>query len=116
MNFTTLSEAQIINIATPIMDNLMLASTQRNFDSHVVDFTARMRGIVTPEYFETVVEQYQKEKGLFAQRNLVAVFKRPDSAVLIWRQNFTQQDGDFVAEMVLVKQNGRYLCDHVMVF
>lgn len=83
---------------------------------HIRDFTDRMKKIVTKEYLQKVCEQYQDEKGFFAERKPVAVFKRPDSAAIVWRQSFTKAKGEFVAEMVLVNQNGKYLVDHAMVF
>ena len=116
MNFEDMSEKEILKIATPIMDNLMDASTKIDHEAHVKDFTKRMKNIVTKDYLQKVCEQYQSEKGFFSQRKLVAVFKRPDSVAIIWKQSFTKAKGEFVAEIVIVHQDGRYLCDHVMVF
>ena len=115
MNFEDLSDQAILEIATPIMDHLMEASTRIDYEAHVRDFSDRMKKIVTKEYLRKVCEQYQAEKGFFAERQPVAVFKRPDSAAIIWKQRFTKAKGEFVAEMVLVHKNGRYLCDHAMV-
>ena len=56
------------------------------------------------------------EKGYFSNREHVAVFKRSESAAIIWKQWFTKAQGEFVAEMVLVNQKGKYLVDHAMVF
>ena len=116
MNFEQMSEKEILEIANPIMDNLMDASTQINHKRHTKDFTDRMKNIVTEDYFQKVCESYQSKKGFFSERNLVVVFKRPDSAAIVWKQSFTKAKGEFVAEMVLVHQDGRYLCDHAMVF
>ncbi len=38
------------------------------------------------------------------------------SVAMIWKQSFSLQAGEFVAEMVLIEHDGRYLVDHVMVF
>lgn len=116
MNFEDMSDQEILNIATPIMDNLMDASTRIDHDAHVRDFSDRMKRIVTKEHLQKVCEHYQSDKGFFTERHPVAVFKRPDSAAIIWKQRFTKARGEFVAEMVLVHQNGKYLCDHAMVF
>ena len=116
MNFEQMSKDEILAIANPIMDNLMDASTKIDHERHVRDFTERMRNIVTREYLRKVCEKYQAEKGYFADRKSVAVFKRPDSAAIIWKQSFTKAKGEFVAEMVLVHNAGKYLCDHAMVF
>ncbi|HEY6085437.1 MAG TPA: hypothetical protein VIU63_08555 [Nitrospira sp.] len=71
---------------------------------------------MTKEYLETVCRQYQSEKGYFAEREFVAVFRRPQSVAVLWKQRFTKQPGEFVAEMLLIEKDGRYLVDHVMVF
>ncbi len=116
MNFEEMSESEILAIANPIMDNLMDASTRIDHESHIRDFTDRMKSIVTKEHLQRVCEQYQQEKGFFSDRKSVAVFKRPDSAAIVWKQSFTKAKGEFVAQMVLVHQNGRFLCDHALVF
>ena len=116
MNIEQMSESEILSIANPIMDNLMDASTDIDHERHVKDFTDRMKAIVTKEHLKKVCEKYQSEKGFFSQREPVAVFKRPDSAAIVWKQYFSKAQGEFVAEMVLVNQNGKYLVDHAMVF
>jgi len=116
MSFEEMSEKEILEIANPIMDNLMDASTKIDHEMHIRDFTDRMKSIVTKEYLQNVCEQYQREKDYFSNREPVAVFKRPESAAIIWKQWFTKSQGEFVAEMVLVNQNGKYLVDHTIVF
>ena len=116
MNFEKLSEKEILDVANRIMDNLMDASTDIDHERHIKDFTDRMKRIVTKDYLQKVCEDYQAEKGFFRERELVAVFRRPDSAAIVWKQSFTKAKGEFVAEMVLIYQNGRFLCDHAMVF
>ena len=116
MNFEKMPDQEIWDIANPIMNNLMDASTEINHERHIKDFTDRMKRIVTPEYLQDVCKRYQSEKGYFSERVPVALFKRPDSAVIIWKQSFTKAQGEFVAEMVLVNEQGTYRVDHVMVF
>ncbi|MGL6260418.1 hypothetical protein [Vibrio sp. WXL210] len=116
MSFEHLTEQEILAIANPIMDNLMDASSEINHAKHVQVFTERLKGIVTEDYLKQVCKTYQSEKGNFFKREVVAVFKRPESAAVVWRQYFTKAQGEFVAEMVLVKVDGQYQGDHVMVF
>lgn len=116
MNFKEMSDEEIMAIANPIMNNMMSASTEINHERHVKDFTERLKSIVTKKYLQKVCERYQTEKGFFSEREPVAIFKRPDSAVIVWKQSFTKAQGEYVAEMVLVKQKGKYLVDHAMVF
>lgn len=116
LNFETMSEQQLWDIANPVMDNLMDASTQIDHARHVCDFTERLKAIVTPKYFPRICQQYQAEKGYFTTRTPIAIFRRPDSVAFVWKQSFTKAPGEFVAEMVLVHRDERYLVDHVMVF
>jgi len=106
MDLAKKSDAEILAIADPIMDNLMEASMAIDHARHVQDFTDRLKAIVTIDYLEKVCRQYQSEKGLFGPRELVAI---------LWKQQFTKSPGDYVAEMILVQQGSRYLVDHVYV-
>ena len=116
MELATRTDEEILKVVDPIMDNLMAASTDIDRERHVRDFTDRMKNIVTEQYLERICVQYQTEKGYFTDREVVAIFRRPDSIAVIWRQKFSQKPGDYVAELVLVEENSRYLVDHVMVF
>ena len=116
MDLSTQSEAEILAVANPIMDNLMDASTAIDYERHIRDFTHRLKSVLSKERLEWICQDYQSTKGFLTHREFVAVFRRPDSVAVVWKQGFTQQPGDFVAEMVLVQHEGKYLVDHVMVF
>lgn len=116
MNLAIKSDQEILAIATPIMDNLMEGSTEIDHNKHTKDFTERLKGIVTKEHLEQICRRYQTEWGYFSRRECIAVFRRPSSVAIIWRQWCTKQEGEFVAEMVLVEGGSGYLVDHVMVF
>ncbi len=116
MNFQKLSEDEIWGIANPIMDNLMQASTDIDHSLHVKDFTDRAKRIVTPEHLDRVCKKYQAEKGAWLHREPLAVLRRPDSAAVIWKQFCSKAEGEYVAEIVLVYSNDKYLVDHAMVF
>lgn len=116
MNFEEMSDKEIWDIANPIMDNLMEASTNIDHERHIRDFSDRMKDIVTKEYLQKVCEKYQDEKGFFSNRKPVAVFKRPTAAAIVWTQWFTKAPGEFVAEMLLIEKDGKYLVEHTMVF
>jgi hypothetical protein len=116
MELANKSDDEILKIANPIMDNLMEGSKEIDHEKHTRDFTDRMKGIVTKDYLKKVCKRYQAEWGHFAKREFVAVFRRPSSVAIIWKQWCTKQEGEFVAELVLVERDSRYLVDHAMVF
>lgn len=116
MSLERMSDEQILAMADPIMDNLMEASTAIDHERHIRDFTERLKSIVTSEHLRRVCEKYQSEKGYFSRREPVAVFKRPGAAAIVWKQWFTKAQGEFVAEMLLIEKDGKFLVDHAMVF
>lgn len=116
MNLAEKTDAEILKIANPLMDNLIEGSAEIEHEKHTRDFTGRMKCIVTRDYLEKICKQYQTEKGHFAKREFVALFRRPTSIAIIWKQAFTKQKGEFVAECVFVENDGRILVDHAMVF
>src|SRR5207245_5191319 len=116
MELANKSDDEILKIANPIMDNLMEGSKEIDHEKHTRDFTDRMKGIVTKDYLKKVCERYQAEWGHFAKREFVAVFRRPSSVAITWKQWSTKQEGEFVAELVLVERDSRYLVKHAMVF
>jgi hypothetical protein len=116
MQLANKSDEEILKIANPIMDNLMEGSTEIDHMKHTRDFTDRMKSLVTKDYLDEVCKRYQAEWGYFSKREFVAVFRRPSSVAIVWKQWCTRQDGEFVAELVLVEKDSRYLVDHAMVF
>lgn len=116
MNLPQKSDSEILSIANPIMDNLMDASTAIDYERHIRDFTDRLKSVLPKERLEWICQDYQSKKGFFSKREFVAIFRRPESVAIIWKQGFTKQPGEFVAEMVLIEQDEKYLVDHVMVF
>jgi hypothetical protein len=116
MDLAQSSDYEIMKVVDPIMDNLMDASTAIDRERHVRDFTERAKGVVTTEHLQRVCEKYQREKGFFSKREFVAIFRRPQSIAVVWKQWFTKVPGEHVAELVLVQNGDRYLVDHVMVF
>jgi hypothetical protein len=116
MSLDSMSDEEILRVANPIMDNLMEASTVIDHERHIRDFSERMKAIVTKDHLQKVCEKYQRENGYFSRRDPVAVFKRPGTAAIIWKQRFTKVPGEFVAEMLLIEKDGALLVDHVMVF
>jgi hypothetical protein len=115
MNFEEIPESEISSIANEMMDNLMDASTSIDHACHVKDFTDRLKNIVTKEHLIKVCEEYQSEKGFFAERNQITILRRPNSAIVIWKQKFTKVSGEYLAEMIIVHKNGRFLVDHIWV-
>jgi hypothetical protein len=116
MDLADKSDVEILAVANPLMDNLMDASTLVDYERHTRDFSERLKAQLSKARLFEICQDYQASKGFFAGREFVSVFRRPDSIAIVWKQRFTRQAGEFVAEMVLIQQGDKYLVDHVMVF
>ena len=116
MELARRNDEEILEVVNPIMDNLMQASTEIDHARHVRDFSDRLKAIVTAEHLEKVCRRYQEKWGYLGRRESVAVFRRSDSVAVVWKQWCTGTDDEFVAELVLIEENGRHLVDHVVFF
>ena len=109
------TDAEILAIVEPLMDNCLAGSTERDHAMHVRDFTDRLRAIVTPENLAAQLESGQPTDGYFAERELIGIFRRPDRVGVVWRQFLTKAEGEFVNHAVFVEHDGRVLIDHCLI-
>ena len=109
------SDAEILEIVDPIMDNLMEGSTEIDHAKHTRDFTDRLKEIVTPGRLEEMCTDYQARIGYFTDRELIAVFRRASSVAVVWRQSSSKTDDEFIAQVVIVERNGQYFVDHALI-
>ena len=116
MDLAQQSDERILAVVNPLMDNLMDASREIDHAKHVRDFTDRMKEIVTAERLEAMCRDYQARIGFFDRREVVAIFRRANSVAVVWRQWSSKTDDEYVAEVVVVERDGRYLVDHAMIF
>lgn len=113
MDFSKLTDQEILDIANPLMDNLMDGSTERNHQKHVHDFTDRLKAIVTEE---NLLEQWKdNDKGEFLKRELLSVIRKSDNIFVLWKQWFTKSNDEHLAEIYIVEQDGKLLVDHTWI-
>ena len=116
MALATLPDEQILDIANPLMDNLMEGSREIDHEKHTRDFTKRLKVIVTADRLEAMCKDYQARIGFFEKREFVSLFRRKNSVAIVWKQWSSKTTDEYVAEMVVVEHDGRYLVDHAMIF
>lgn len=81
--FEQLSDIQLLDIATHMMNHLMDASTRQDYWAHIQDFLKRAQTPLDPTYFEQICTECQQRFGFFSHREFVALFRRPDSIAVI---------------------------------
>jgi hypothetical protein len=70
--------------------------------------------VLPKEKQKKICKYKHAEKGLFANRELVGILKRSDSAIILWRQFYTQSTQEFLSSILLVKVDGGYEIDMLM--
>ena len=113
MNFSKLSDEEILNIANPLMNNLMEGSSERNHEKHSRDFTNRLKNIVTKESLEK--QLHDNVLGEFTKRELINIIRKKDSIFVLWKQWLSNSEDEFLAEIVIIEKENRYLVDHTWV-
>ena len=113
MDFSKLSDEEILHIANPLMDNLMEGSSERNHEKHSRDFTNRLKNIVTKENLEKQLRD--NVLGEFTKRELINIIRKKDSIFVLWKQWLSNSEDEFLAEIVIIEKENRYLVDHTWV-
>lgn len=114
-DFTHFNDRELLEMANKIMDNLMEASTNKDYERHTRDFSKRIMEFFTKERFLNIVNEYQEEKGYFSSRKFVKLFRRDDSVIVVWEQLFTKVDGEYLAELLIKYEDDKIVCDHVWI-
>lgn len=107
MNWLKMTDDEIMNIANPIMDNLMQSSTDIDHEQHVKNFSAHLKSIVTKENLHKQCKVYQKELGHFSKREFVGIFKKAQDVRVFWKQWYTKSIDEYVAFLHLASNNGK---------
>ena len=111
------SDAAILAIADRLMDNLMQASDDIDFERHVRDFTPRLKGLVREEGFARACRDFQDHYGKYGDRTPVAIFRREHSVAVVWSQSCERSTDQLVASINLVEgPAGTLLVAHALVY
>lgn len=109
MDLNEKSDEEIWKLATPIMDNLMLGSTECDWRKHTRHFTEKGKSMVTRSELERQCKAYQLTHGQFAQRKPIAITRHPEYINVLWRQQMTGTAGEYLAILTLIQEGDNYL-------
>lgn len=105
------SDEEIMRVVTPIMDNLMEASTEINYEKHLLNHTERAKKTLSKEALEMMCKSYQAEFGIFADRDLMGIARHHNYINVVWKQKMSKSQDEFLAILCLVQEGTRYLVD-----
>lgn len=114
MSCLELSDAEILKIAEPMMDDIMLGVSRRDYKKHATNFSVNLKSQLGNDEFFSACDQREKDWGLPAERELVAIFRREKSFSVVWNQRYTRTDVDIVALTTIALKGGRYFVDYFL--
>jgi hypothetical protein len=109
------SDKEIMQVVTPIMDNLMEASTENDYEKHILNHTERAKNTISKEQLEEMCKSYQAEFGIFTDRELMGIARHHNYINVVWKQKMSKSQDEFLAILCLVQDGERYLVDRCWV-
>ncbi len=114
MSCLELSDADIIKIAEPMMDDIMLGVSRRDYTLHSTNFSVNLKSCITPERFLSDCDQRETDWGLPGSRELTTIFRKDKSFTLVWLQQYTRTEEQVVALTTVALKGGRYFVDYFL--
>ncbi len=111
MKITDKSDSEIIEIVSPMIDEVVNASNEKDWETFCKYQTEEEAN--DPENRKNVESQWESSKlltSLNTEREILGVLRRDGEAVVYWKQTSTKIPGEFLASYH-VKQFGQDIKD-----
>jgi len=115
MTCLELSDGDILKVAEPMMDDIMLGVSRRDYKLHSSHFSVSLKSVLGSEQFLESCDQRERDWGLPGQRELVTIFRKEKSFTLIWNQLYSRTDDQVLAMTTIALKGGRYFVDHFLI-
>ncbi|PID62231.1 MAG: hypothetical protein CSB44_03810 [Gammaproteobacteria bacterium] len=110
MSLLELDDAEIIRIAEPMMDEVMLGLAHRDYRAMSQQFSVDLKSVLSDDTFQNMLAE-QRHWGRPGARELIAIFRKPKAFTLVWNQYFEAAEGDIMAIATIALKGGRYFID-----
>jgi hypothetical protein len=109
-----MDDAEIVKVAEPMMDDIMLGVSRRDYALHSKHFSVSLKSGLGPDDFLQACDQRENDWGSPGQRELVSIFRKEKSFTLIWDQQFNNTSGQVVALTTVALKGGRFFVDRFL--
>lgn len=109
-----MDDAEIVKIAAPMMDDIMLGVSRREYALHSAHFSVSLKSTLDQEHFLSACDQRERDWGLPSDRELVCIFRKQKSFTLVWEQRYTGTQDQVVAMTTIAIKGGRYFVDQFL--
>jgi hypothetical protein len=108
------TEEEIWALADPYADRILSAVTAKDIAAFSADLTSRMKGLLTEEIFDEMVNRFERDYGHYQKRRRVCIMNNPHCTPIIWAINFDKTPLDILFQVRLVYEDGKLLTDSAL--
>ena len=107
MDLLKKSDKEILEIASPLWDNLIICSNSQDYFGFTKNFSARMlMGANEPE----LAKQWANNEvitSLSIEREFLGCIRRDEYVTVLFKQTSTKVSGDYLGRLVLGEEDGQ---------
>lgn len=109
-----MDDAEILKVAEPMMDDIMLGVARRDYNLHSKHFSVNLKSKLGPQEFLEACDQRESDWGRPGQRALISIFRKEKSFTLVWNQQYNDTPGQVIALTTVALKGGRYFVDYFL--
>lgn len=106
MSITSKSDAEILELALPMIDDVVKASNQKNwalFSKYQTE--AEAQDPKNRKNVERLWEEHKFFTSLSLDREILGVLRKDDMAEIVWKQTSAEVSGDYLARYFIKEIN-----------
>ncbi|WDE07853.1 hypothetical protein SG34_013780 [Thalassomonas viridans] len=107
MNFSNKSDAEILAIANPFLDNIIQASNELDYEKFSRNLSGNMKNAFSENDFVQQQTAFQQQFGKISEdREFIRCIRRQQSVSVLWVTSFEKLDGEVLAAMQIDEEDG----------
>ncbi len=114
MSCLELDDNEVLNIADPMMDDVIRGLLQRDYALHSCHFSVTLKSQIGPEEFLANADHYESNWGRPGGRELACIFRKEKSFTVVWHQQFSNTNAQVMGVVTVAIKGGRYFVDYLL--
>jgi hypothetical protein len=108
MDFSSKQNKDILNIAEPIMTDIIEGSNENNYEKLSKEFSSIMLKTVPKEEFERqIAESREKIGNIKNEREFLSCIYRDSGVTVLWKAYYENKKGEVLAQLTLDEEDGK---------
>ncbi|WP_157237782.1 hypothetical protein [Desulfobacter curvatus] len=108
MDFSSKANKDILNIAEPIMTNIIEGSNENDYEKFSKEFSSIMLKAIPKEEFERqMAESSEKSEDIKNEREFLSCIFRDSGVTVLWKASYENKKGEVLAQLTLDEEDGK---------